>query len=60
METSESDRVFEEIYKNLKELGDNRNISYENNGFQIYMLEQDYTHDMKKDKKYYISIRPSE
>ncbi len=48
METSESDRVFEEIYKNLKELGDNRNISYENNGFQIYMLEQDYTHDMKK------------
>lgn len=60
METSESDRVFEEIYKNLKELGDNRNISYENNGFQIYMLEQDYTRDMKKDKKYYISIRPSE
>ena len=60
METDESGRIFEEIYKKLKQLGDNRIITYEDKGFRIYMLEQDYVHGMKKDKKYYISIQPSE
>lgn len=60
MKADESGQIFEEIYKNLKKLGNNRNITYEDKGVKIYIKEDDYTHEMKKDKKYCISIQPSE
>ena len=51
--------MFDKVFKGLKTLEGDKYIFYEQDGYKLYMAEQDYFTGMKKNKKYWMSISPS-
>lgn len=53
-----SGEMFDKVFKGLESLEGDKYISYEQDGYDLYMAEQDYFTGMKKNKKYWMAISP--
>ena len=59
-EEAAGSEMFDKVFKGLSSLEWDNYIAYDQDGYHIYLMREEYTSGMKKQKRYWLSVSPQE